>query len=181
MDLASPRLFQRPAGKTTMEFGILFVRNRPSSVRGHAGRRHGGRLLPERLRDWRRPGRGSQISHRELPHPKSLRSAGRWGPSRLALNAGRRSMRRARRGRYRARSQLSLRRFQSGRVSTRHPNAVTFRTSFIPTGGGDFIFDNGSGGQDVGRFNASLNAAAAFTWTNAAAITLGAAAHRARR
>jgi len=43
--------------------------------------------------------------------------------------------------------------------------------SFIPATGGAFVFDNGAGGKDVQHFNATLNLPAAFTWTNAAAIT----------
>ena len=44
-------------------------------------------------------------------------------------------------------------------------------TGYIPTSGGAFSFDNGSGGADVGAFTTSLTAAAPLTWTNMNAIT----------
>lgn len=44
-------------------------------------------------------------------------------------------------------------------------------TAFIPTGGGSFTFDNGSGGPDVGHFNATLTLPLPFSWTNAASIS----------
>jgi uncharacterized protein (TIGR03437 family) len=50
------------------------------------------------------------------------------------------------------------------------PNGVV-PASFIPAGGGNFTFDNGSGGKDVGHFNASLTLPPAFTWANASSIT----------
>ncbi|MGA3098923.1 MAG: hypothetical protein ABSF25_20905 [Bryobacteraceae bacterium] len=43
--------------------------------------------------------------------------------------------------------------------------------SFIPTSGGTFSFNNGSGGPDVGAFTTSLTVAAPLTWTNSSGIT----------
>jgi uncharacterized protein (TIGR03437 family) len=44
-------------------------------------------------------------------------------------------------------------------------------TSFIPTSGGVFNFNNGSGGPDVGGFTTSVTVAAPLVWTNMSAIT----------
>jgi len=44
-------------------------------------------------------------------------------------------------------------------------------TTFIPTSGGAFSFNNGSGGPDVGAFTTSLTVAAPLTWTNSSSIT----------
>ncbi len=50
------------------------------------------------------------------------------------------------------------------------PNGTTPAT-FIPATGGNFTFDNASGGKDVGHFNATLNLPPTFTWSNAASVT----------
>lgn len=44
-------------------------------------------------------------------------------------------------------------------------------TSFIPDTGGDFTFDNGSGGPDVGAFTAQLQLASPLTWSNKDSIS----------
>jgi hypothetical protein len=46
----------------------------------------------------------------------------------------------------------------------------TVPASFIPTGGGNFTFV-GTGGKDVGAFNASLTLPLPFSWTNASSIS----------
>jgi uncharacterized protein (TIGR03437 family) len=51
------------------------------------------------------------------------------------------------------------------------PPGGTVPASFIPTGGGTFTFDNGSGGKDVGHFNVGMSVPAAFTWANASSIS----------
>ncbi|HKA00253.1 MAG TPA: hypothetical protein VKE70_27270, partial [Candidatus Solibacter sp.] len=51
------------------------------------------------------------------------------------------------------------------------PSGGTAPASFFPAAGGNFTFDNGSGGKDVGHFNASLTLPPQFTWTNASSIT----------
>lgn len=43
--------------------------------------------------------------------------------------------------------------------------------TFIPSSGGTFTFDNGSGGKDVQHFNTTLTLPAAFTWSNASQIS----------
>ena len=43
--------------------------------------------------------------------------------------------------------------------------------TFIPSGGGSYTFDNGSGGKDIPHFSATLNVPPAFTWTNAGQIS----------
>jgi hypothetical protein len=43
--------------------------------------------------------------------------------------------------------------------------------TFVPSTGGVFTFDNGAGGKDVQHFNTTLTLPAAFTWSNAAAVT----------
>jgi uncharacterized protein (TIGR03437 family) len=42
--------------------------------------------------------------------------------------------------------------------------------TFLPSSGGTFTFDNGSGGKDVQHFNAVLTLPAGITWTNASQI-----------
>jgi uncharacterized protein (TIGR03437 family) len=49
------------------------------------------------------------------------------------------------------------------------PNG-TAPAGFITANGGSYTFDNGSGGKDVGHFNASVNMPPAFTWTNSAQV-----------
>jgi hypothetical protein len=44
-------------------------------------------------------------------------------------------------------------------------------TSFIPTSGGVFTFNNGSGGPDVGPFTTSLTLSAPLVWTNMSSLT----------
>jgi uncharacterized protein (TIGR03437 family) len=43
--------------------------------------------------------------------------------------------------------------------------------NFIPASGGNFVFDNGGGGKDVGHFNTTIVAPANFAWTNSATVT----------
>jgi uncharacterized protein (TIGR03437 family) len=47
----------------------------------------------------------------------------------------------------------------------------TSDTSFIPSTGGSFSFNNGSGGPDVGPFTATLNLSSPFTWSNMSSIS----------
>jgi uncharacterized protein (TIGR03437 family) len=47
----------------------------------------------------------------------------------------------------------------------------TVPSGFLPSTGGTFTFDNGSGGKDVGHFNASIVMPQQFTWTNASSVT----------
>ena len=49
-------------------------------------------------------------------------------------------------------------------------SATTVPAGFIPTAGGSFTFDNGSGGKDVQHFNATLIVPSLLTWTNSAQI-----------
>ena len=66
----------------------------------------------------------------------------------------------------------------NGTSVTLNPSPATFYTAanpfpadFLPVGGGTFVFDNGSGGRDVGHFNAQVYfPALSFTWTNQAEI-----------
>jgi uncharacterized protein (TIGR03437 family) len=44
-------------------------------------------------------------------------------------------------------------------------------TSFIPASGGTFMFDNGSGGPDVGAFTAQLQMTSPLVWSNMASIS----------
>jgi uncharacterized protein (TIGR03437 family) len=46
----------------------------------------------------------------------------------------------------------------------------TADTTFIPSSGGTYTFNNGSGGPDVGAFTAQLQMAAPFAWSNMAAL-----------
>jgi uncharacterized protein (TIGR03437 family) len=48
----------------------------------------------------------------------------------------------------------------------------TFNAGFIPASGGNFTFDNGAGGADVGKFSASVSIGTVgmFTWTNESSI-----------
>jgi uncharacterized protein (TIGR03437 family) len=64
-------------------------------------------------------------------------------------------------------SQLSFPGVQAGFYA---PPSGTVPATFIPSSGGVFTFDNGSGGKDVQHFNASLTLPPAFTWSNAAQI-----------
>ena len=50
------------------------------------------------------------------------------------------------------------------------PPGGTTPASFLPTGGGAFTFDNGSGGKDVQHFNVTITLPAAFTWANASQV-----------
>jgi hypothetical protein len=47
----------------------------------------------------------------------------------------------------------------------------TVPSGFVPSTGGIFTFDNGSGGKDVGHFNTSVTMPQQFTWTNASSTT----------
>jgi uncharacterized protein (TIGR03437 family) len=49
--------------------------------------------------------------------------------------------------------------------------AFPIAANFIPSSGGTFTFDNGSGGMDVGHFNTSLPFPQNFQWTNQATVT----------
>ena len=55
--------------------------------------------------------------------------------------------------------------FQNGFYSNPTPP-----TTFIPTSGGVFSFNNGSGGPDVGAFTTSLTLATPLTWSNMSGI-----------
>jgi hypothetical protein len=46
--------------------------------------------------------------------------------------------------------------------------ASSLSTGFIPSAGGAFTFDNGTGGADVGHLSATLDFPGSFTWTNPA-------------
>ena len=43
-------------------------------------------------------------------------------------------------------------------------------STFLPSSGGTFTFDNGSGGKDVQHFNAVLTLPAGLSWSNASQI-----------
>jgi len=47
----------------------------------------------------------------------------------------------------------------------------TVPSTFLPSSGGSFTFDNGSGGKDVQHFNAVLTLPAGISWTNASQIS----------
>ena len=50
--------------------------------------------------------------------------------------------------------------------------ATSLAQTFVPTTGGDFDYENFSGGADVGRISTSQTLPANFTWTNPAALAI---------
>ena len=50
--------------------------------------------------------------------------------------------------------------------------ATSLAQTFVPTTGGDFGYENFSGGADVGRISTILTLPANFTWTNPAALAI---------
>jgi hypothetical protein len=163
----SPDVFNGLAGKTTLKFGILSVLQSTNFVQGTA--RTDGSVagfFQSVSGIGGAQGVGNQTSIGSCIIPQVDTVTGSVGTI-TGLNAGSTINVTGPAGSL-ALSQITLPGVGAGFYLP--PNATTPAT-FIPTGGGTFTFNNGSGGPDVGGFNASLTMPTAFTWSNAAAIT----------